>query len=214
MNTMIYAKVITINTPESKAVGQRCVESGKKVGIEVHPYVGFDPINYDVFVQAQRFGIPIEGFNEKWSRLDRCVAAFLSHFSLWVLCADSKEEFLILEHDAVFVNYVPNVQYDGLLSLGAPSYGKFNTPSLIGVNPLTSKPYLPGAHAYLLKPEAAKILIEKASILAKPTDIYLNRTDFPWIQEYYPWPVIAKDSFTTIQNEMGIRAKHNKVDII
>jgi len=29
------------------------------------------------------------------------------------------------------------------------------------------------------------------------------------LQEYWPWPVEAHDSFTTIQNENGCLAKHN-----
>ena len=42
-----------------------------------------------------------------------------------------------------------------------------------------------------------------------PTDVFLATTFFPWLEEYYPWPVIAKDDFTTIQNEGGCFAKHN-----
>ena len=44
---------------------------------------------------------------------------------------------------------------------------------------------------------------------ARPTDVYLNIDTFPFLQEYYPWPVEARDSFTTIQSEMGCKAKHN-----
>jgi hypothetical protein len=31
---------------------------------------------------------------------------------------------------------------------------------------------------------------------------------FPWLEEYYPWPVEVKDSFTTIQKTEGCLAKH------
>ena len=43
---------------------------------------------------------------------------------------------------------------------------------------------------------------------ARPTDIYLNINQFPWLEEYYPWPVEAKDTFSTIQHEGGCSAKH------
>ena len=49
---------------------------------------------------------------------------------------------------------------------------------------------------------------------ARPTDVFLNRNTFPFLEEYFPWPVEAKDSFTTIQSERGCTAKHNKVEII
>jgi GR25 family glycosyltransferase involved in LPS biosynthesis len=95
-----------------------------------------------------------------------------------------------------------------LLSLGEPSYGKYNDPLLIGVNPLTSKRYLPGAHAYMLKPKGARSILDVAKYSAQPTDIFLNIEVFPWLQEFYPWPAIAMDSFTTIQREAGCVAKH------
>ena len=90
----------------------------------------------------------------------------------------------------------------------------YNKPEKFGVNPLTSKVYFPGAHAYRVKPNAAKFIIEQAKKFARPTDVFLNVETFPFLEEYYPWPVMAKDSFTTIQNEMGCKAKHNKVEII
>ena len=77
------------------------------------------------------------------------------------------------------------------------------------MNPLTSKRYFPGAHAYRLRPTGAEKLIAQAKIYAQPTDIYLNVDTFPLLQEYYPWPVEARDTFTTIQKTKGCLAKHN-----
>ena len=41
------------------------------------------------------------------------------------------------------------------------------------------------------------------------TDIYLKKDNFPWLTEYYPWPVMADDSFSCIQLDEGCKAKHN-----
>ena len=49
----------------------------------------------------------------------------------------------------------------------------------------------------------------QAQIYARPTDVFLNRDVMPWLQEYYPWPVECRDSFTTIQKTEGCLAKHN-----
>jgi GR25 family glycosyltransferase involved in LPS biosynthesis len=80
------------------------------------------------------------------------------------------------------------------------------------VNQLVSKPYFPGAHAYMLKPAGAKAFIAKAHEKPLPTDIFINKVNFPWLEEYYPWPVEARDTFTTIQKVEGCLAKHNYND--
>lgn len=50
---------------------------------------------------------------------------------------------------------------------------------------------------------------EKENIHAASTDVFLSINNFPTLQEYYPWPVEAKDSFTTIQRQAGCLAKHS-----
>ena len=74
---------------------------------------------------------------------------------------------------------------------------------------LFSKPHggLPGTHAYMISPSGAKLLLNKKETTTP--DLFLNKRDFPWIQEYYPWPIKADDNFTTIQNAKGSVAKHN-----
>jgi GR25 family glycosyltransferase involved in LPS biosynthesis len=161
---------------------------------------------------AESLGLNIDGFHNDqfYSRYENCVAAFMSHFSLWSMCYEQQEEFTIFEHDAIVVNHIPrHIPYKEVISIGKPSYGGHIDLKSFGVNPLTSKRYFPGAHAYRLRPVGAKKLIDQAKICAKPTDIYLNLDTFPNLQEYYPWPVEAKDTFTTIQKRQGCLAKHN-----
>ncbi len=203
------AFVITVkDIPESVKCAERCIESAANYGLEVEMFFGITPKD-DPLKMLDDLGISKEKFTEKYSRIDNCVAAFLSHRSLWQKCADINEDVLIFEHDAVVVAPIPVFKpYNRLISYGKPSYGNFRTPMKIGVNPLTSKAYLPGAHAYRLKPSAARILLEESKLYAAPTDIFLNGNHFPWIEEYYPWPVEADDSFTTIQKTEGCIAKH------
>ena len=208
--------VITIiDNDKSVASAERCIQSGKTTGgCTVEKWAATTPRN-DLMAIINQEGIVAKGLIEKYSRPDNATAAFLSHFSLWKHCVDINEEITILEHDAVFTNNVNSfIPHKGCLSLGHPSYGMYNKPEKFGVNPLTSKVYFPGAHAYRVKPNAAKFIIEQAKKFARPTDVFLNVETFPFLEEYYPWPVMAKDSFTTIQNEMGCKAKHNKVEII
>jgi GR25 family glycosyltransferase involved in LPS biosynthesis len=101
-----------------------------------------------------------------------------------------------------------SVSYKGVLSYGRPSYGRFVKPPKFGVNKLVSKQYLPGAHAYLISPKAAKVLVATAGREPEPTDVYINNQRFDFVEEYYPWPVEVMDEFSTVQNRRGVMAKH------
>lgn len=200
--------VITIKSIDrSFNVAKRCIESMPEHDIQM--FDAITPKN-DPFKMMIDKKIPIEKFKEEYSYLESCVSAFLSHHTLWEMCAEDNEEYMIFEHDAVAVGTVPMLMsYDKVISLGKPSYGKFNTPNFFGPGPLTSKPYFPGAHAYRMKPSGARLLIEKAKTSASPTDLFLSTVNFPWLEEFYPWPVEARDNFSTIQRTRGCLAKHS-----
>jgi len=202
--------VITIlDNKRSVQVADRCIRTAAANGLTVEKFKAITPKdNLELLLKQE--GINPMHFVEQYSRTDNCIAAFMSHYSLWKLCAAGTEEFTIFEHDAVVVAPIPEfIPYQQVISLGKPSYGKFNTPPLLGVNVLTSKQYFPGAHAYRLKPAGARALIAVAQVRAAPTDVFLHLQTFPFLEEYYPWPVEADDSFTTIQKTNGCLAKHN-----
>ena len=202
------AFVIYIDVPESIQVAEKCVASGKKYGVDVELYKGYTP-NDRPLKMAEELNIPLKNFTEKYSRFENCLSAFLSHRSLWELSMNNNEEVLILEHDAIFIDEIPkDVPYKGVLSFGAPSYGKFTTPPTLGINKLVSKEYLPGAHAYMVHPRVVPKLLRACETIAGPTDLFLSNDNFNFIEEYYPWKVIARDDFSTIQNERGCVAKH------
>ena len=202
--------VITILQNErSVQVANRCIASGAKFGIDIEKFAAVTPESLPVEI-ADKFNISTNRFNEVYSRFDNCLSAFLSHYTLWQECAAANETFLILEHDAVIVDRIPtSKQFKHVMNIGSPSYGKAVTPMKLGVNPLTSKRYFPGAHAYMLTPAGARMLIDGSKTHAAPTDLFLSLDNFNTLEEYYPWPAIAQDTFTTIQNRNGCIAKHN-----
>jgi GR25 family glycosyltransferase involved in LPS biosynthesis len=202
------AFVIHIDLPQSLEVAKKCIASGKQFGVDVELHRGYMPSD-NPLAMAEELQIPLKNFAEKYSRFENCLAAFLSHRSLWQWALDNNEEVLILEHDAIFIDEIPsNIPYKGVLSFGAPSYGKYITPSVLGVNKLVSKQYLPGAHAYMVHPKVVPLLLRACQTVAGPTDIFLSNRNFDFIEEYYPWKVMARDDFTTIQNQNGCVAKH------
>jgi len=209
------AYVITIlDNPDSVKASEACMESFKRnnPGLEIAQWEAKTPDKDDIYEIARAQSIPVSKFEEVYSRFDRCLAAFLSHYSIWDFVANhTKENTLIFEHDAYVTNKIPRIHFNSIINLGKPSYGKFNIPSM-GVGPMMSKAYLPGAHAYAISPKGAKNLVKLAKTEAGPTDIFINNIRFPSLQEYYPWPAECRDTFTTIQQEAGCLAKHNYGD--
>jgi len=202
--------VITITHNENSVkYANRCIDTAKKnANLDVFSHVATTPED-DPISLSEKIGIPIDGFREPYSRLENCVAAFLSHYSLWIEAMNNNEPTVIFEHDAVVFDYIPSVPFTHVMNIGQPSYGKWNRPQHLGVGPLTTKRYFPGAHAYMVTPAGARLLVEQAKVKARPTDIFLNIDTFPSLQEYYPFVARADDSFTTIQNKQGCAAKHN-----
>ena len=136
------------------------------------------------------------------------MATFMSHLNILTEIFNSKENTLVLEHDAIVIGDIPqNLSFNKVITLGKPSYGNYNTPKFLGVGPMVQASYTKGAHGYIVSPAGAKALLDKAKTHAETTDIFLNLGNFPWLQEYYPWAVEVRDTFTTIQNAKGCRAK-------
>ena len=203
------AYVITIMDNErSVAAAKRCIESAKTFNIECHHFSAVTPKD-NIRQKFKDEDINPSRFDGQYSRLENCMSAFFSHYSTWKKCVELNHEITVFEHDAVVVDRIPDfINFRGCINLGKPSYGKFKTPKKMGVNTLTSKAYFPGAHAYRLTVSGAKALIKHAKDNAEPTDVFLRLENFPWLEEYYPWPVECKDSFSTIQHTKGCLAKH------
>jgi GR25 family glycosyltransferase involved in LPS biosynthesis len=206
----MLAYVITIKGhARSEEAAARCIASAKKYNTTVENHWAVTPTNTDIKQKLKDEGIRAHRFDERFSNLDNCISAFLSHYSLWKHSIDKNQSILVLEHDAVFVNDIPESVDGDIVNFGAPSYGKFVEPAR-GIGPLVSKQYLPGAHGYVVTPIGANLLVKKAKTMAAPTDVYIHNKTFPKIiKEYYPWPIEAQDYFTTIQKERGCKAKHN-----
>ena len=203
------ASVITIiNNDRSRQVADRCIRSAKKNGLHVDYFTAITPDSIPMKIASEE-NIPIDGFEEKYSRFENCLSAFLSHYWLWKITAVGTQPHVIFEHDAVVVSPIPTNLKGDIVNLGKPSYGKWNSPTFLGEGPLTTKPYFPGAHAYYITPKGAQQLIDKAKTNAGPTDIFINKNHFNNLKEVFPFCAEAKDSFTTIQNVTGCVAKHN-----
>lgn len=202
------AKVITImNEPRSVEAAERCIKSGESYGLNIEMHKAITPEDNPIQI-AEDLGINTSKFKNEFSKFERCLAAFLSHRSIWQEAYEHREPTLIFEHDAFITNHPPRVFKGLVVNIGKPSYGKWINPQFLGEGQLTTKKYFPGAHAYYVSAAGAFALLDKSFEEAEPTDVYMNLDRFPFLTEVYPFPAEARDSFTTIQVERGCIAKH------
>jgi hypothetical protein len=200
--------VITIlDDPKSVELAHRCIDSGKKFGIDIEIFNAVTPKD-DIYGILEESGIYHGDFVDTYAYKDRMISCFLSHHFLWWQCLVWNEEVTIFEHDAVINSPIPKLNYKGCVNLGKPSYGEYNIPSE-GVSELTCMNHFPGTHAYRVNPYGANEFINGSKIKSNTPDIFLHKNMFKFLEEYYPWPVTAEGNYTTVQKLRGQMEKHN-----
>lgn len=204
------AYVVTLlDMPESVLVANRCISSAALYGIDAHKWPGV--WRNIAMAQMDREGLKLGKHDETWSRTSSVVGNFVAQFRLWQHIAAGGEPALVMEHDAVVVDALPEVPAGmDIVSLGKPSFGKLRPPSTRGFHPLfSSGDKVPGAHGYYLTPTGATALVQQAFATGVlPVDKFISPLRFK-IHEFWPWPIEAHDSFTTIQKVKGCLSKHN-----
>jgi hypothetical protein len=207
--------VITVcDIGDSVAAAERCIESGRQYGVDVCKFEAADPSSFQAEMESN--GLFPGEFKTTFADYRCVVACFVSHFLVWRQILMSAQPGIVLEHDAVFVAQLPLLEGKGdIVNLGKPSYGRFKRKWRRGVYPFFSKKsmHIGGSHAYCVTPSGAEVLMASArAVGAMPSDLFISVERFPMLTEVYPWPVIARDDFTTIQLEAGCRPKHGHSD--
>jgi len=130
---------------------------------------------------------------------EKRIACFLSHYTLWMNCFESKENFLIFEHDAVFSNKLDiRVLSDSSFSIiglndprGATRKSKLFYDTILSKKdktvirpPKVDEDNIPqgiaGNSAYYIKPEGAKALLNLVEDYgAWPNDAIMCRQLLP-----------------------------------
>jgi len=204
--------VITLsNNKDSVRSAEKVRQSAIKVGYK-EPLEHFEAITPDQWQDIlpdngnRRFHIMDREAEAEFGRPNNIGAAFTSHYLLWKKCVELGEPILILEHDAIFVDNIPDIEFDKCVNFGRPSYIRpfamsYKEPE-DGVHLLDQANFL-GHHAYAMKPEAAEIFIadvETRELICN--DIWMDKVTYPWLEEYRPFPIIADTDFSTLQTNL------------
>jgi hypothetical protein len=199
--------VTLLNIPASVEVAMRAFDSALAHGLDPDhvPGVWRD----EAVVEMGKEGLKQGTFDETWSNTPAAMGNFVAQYRIWKEIERSGPA-IIMEHDSVVVAPIPDLTGRGdIINLGKPSFGKLRKPLNPGFYPLfSSGDKIPGAHGYYLTPAGATALVSMAKRKgAIPVDKFICPQRFT-IMEYYPWPIEAHDTFTTIQKTKGCLSKH------
>ncbi len=209
----VAVRVITLEGfPDSVEVGLRAKRSAISLGFSNSELSWARVPGTKTSQFLKSYSIAVDAIQKsRFSRPDRAIACFASHFELWLEASERQSPTMILEHDAILRSkrFLSRIRPEsGLISLGKPSYGRSRWPKKWGAQPLFSKHHLPGAHAYIVFPWAARQLVGSAmNGSVEPTDVYLSLRRFSWLHEYFPWPATAEETFSTVQDSPGLVGK-------
>lgn len=155
-----------------------CIEQAKKFNIRLEIFDGIHGNDSEKHINDLNIK---RKWNFKAGRkgVDGC---FLSHFYLWKKCVEDNEPYLILEHDGYFIKPLPEDilnHFSDVLKLD--NYNPFKETYNTDINKDTNKKvsyikyenslvknvslnetgtYFKGAYSYIIKPHAAKKIIE------------------------------------------------------
>jgi GR25 family glycosyltransferase involved in LPS biosynthesis len=175
------------------------------------------PFTWPIIPEEKEWDIRFQFVKRAYKTTDwrKKYACSISHMRLWKECADSDETIMILEHDAIFMRQFKeeflkeftggacglnsplgatrkaNIFYKKLLEM--PQYGCYPVPTVNDVKDMPCPQGLAGNSAYLIKPYAARELLDFTKKYGVwPNDAVMCRELFPWLQ-------VSKPYFTGLQ---------------
>ena len=218
------AFVITLDgNAYSERKAARCIETAGDFGLEVKRFPAVGPERAQAVMQAHGLKwtwakgntapdvCPLSGLKQHpYGKLASKIGCSMSHYLLWLYCME-RGPLLILEHDAVFLRELPEVEHRGICQIndprGATPKGAWWSDHMnsrgSGVWPKTvvfndGRPDgLAGNSAYLLKPEAAAKLVQAFHDYGVwPNDATMCRQLFE-LDELYPFVTRAEQEQST-----------------
>jgi len=220
------AFVITIQDHEySENKARNCIMSGKRFGVDAENFYGVDKhtgvatmkgcglewtwaknnTGPDICPHTGLQQFPYKDASGNFASIDTKVACSMSHYMLWTRCVQLDEPILILEHDALFLRAVPDVEFNGICQINDPTgatrkgnwwslqmehrgEGVFEKTWITSESERLTPDGLAGNSAYMVKPWAAQELIDTFhKIGVWPNDATMCKQIFPYLEEYYPF---------------------------
>ena len=179
---MKYKIIRLKDNPISEKYATDCVEQAAKLGINIEYFDAINGLEYQSHLAKLNIH-PKYKFKKGRAGVYGC---FLSHYYLWKKCIADGVPYLILEHDGYFIKPLPvdilnqftdvlkldgenpfSKDYDQIINLknAQPiSIQKYNNPDAKFLHKNQTGNYMRGAYGYIIKPHAAKTIVDWISI--------------------------------------------------
>ena len=170
------------NNPISEKYATECVNQAKTFGIDVDYFDAINGLEYASHLEKLNIH-PKYKFKKGRAGVYGC---FLSHYYLWQQCVADNVPYCVLEHDGYFIKPLPvdilnqftdvlkldgenpfSKDYDQIINLknAQPiSIQKYNNPDAKFLHKNQTGNYMRGAYGYIIKPHAAKIIVDWISV--------------------------------------------------
>ena len=170
------------NNQISEKYAAECVNQAATFGIEINYFDAINGLEYRDHLEKLKI-FPKYKFKKGRAGVFGC---FLSHYYLWKKCMADGIPYLILEHDGYFIRPLPDdvmdrfadvlkldgenpfsKDYDQIINsqnAQTTSIQKYNNPDAKFLHKNETGNYMRGAYGYIIKPHAAKTLVEWIAI--------------------------------------------------
>jgi len=218
--------VITLEGHEySEAKAKRCIDTAARFGLEVQKFPAVNEHQAQRVMREQGLGWTWADNNTRityckqtglrqhpYGKLAAKIGCSMSHYLLWQRCVEASELCLILEHDAVFLRPLPEIEFNGICQINDPAgatpggerWSKIMQERGAGVHSKTlmmidkQPDGLAGNSAYLIRPWAAQELIEAFHKYGVwPNDATMCVQLFPYLQELFPFVTRVEQTMST-----------------
>jgi GR25 family glycosyltransferase involved in LPS biosynthesis len=166
----------------SETYAKECVEQAAMFGIDVEYFDAINGLEYSSHLEKLNIH-PKYKFKKGRAGVYGC---FLSHYYLWQKCVADNVPYCVLEHDGYFIKPLPvdilnqftdvlkldgenpfRKDYDQIINSknAQPiSIQKYNNPDAKFLHKNQTGNYMRGAYGYIIKPHAAKIIVDWISV--------------------------------------------------
>lgn len=188
--------------PISEQLAERCAESCDKIGQSYEFFDAVDGTGESLILPNHPILKLVKLTNTALSQSE--AACLLSHFMLWVKCAELDQPIVILEHDAVMIQrytmhpFFNIINYLGSIEQATGSFApSFPMPPHGQLN--ENFRFILRAHAYAIDPLIARRLIAKVITagLFTSADVILRIDEFAVIQDgFYAYDLPGETTIT------------------
>jgi GR25 family glycosyltransferase involved in LPS biosynthesis len=147
---MLKQYLISLDYEKSTRFSDQAIKSSKAYNWNIIKHKGIDGFKIDIKAELDKRGLFFSNHTHKFvseTLRKGMIGCILSHYDLWKMCLNIREQIAIFEEDVIFIDKMPEEKYEDVLKL---RLGEKSTRSS------KAGTWWIGADCYIIKPKAVK----------------------------------------------------------